>query len=84
VNEAIEKLRKGMHIMLRQGTHEKNLQDLIPIINNFNSFHISFVSDDRDPIDLKEKWACRLFGSYSYFPQDTSSKGDSNGIYQYR
>lgn len=54
VNEAIEKLRKGMHIMLRQGTHEKNLQDLIPIINNFNSFHISFVSDDRDPIDLKE------------------------------
>jgi adenine deaminase len=54
VNEAIEKLRKGMHIMLRQGTHEKNLQDLIPIINNFNSFHISLVSDDRDPIDLKE------------------------------
>jgi adenine deaminase len=54
VNEAIEKLRKGMHIMLRQGTHEKNLQNLIPIINNFNSFHISLVSDDRDPIDLKE------------------------------
>jgi adenine deaminase len=51
--EAIEKLRKGMHIMIRQGTHEKNLQDLIPMINNFNSFHISLVSDDRDPIDLK-------------------------------
>jgi len=54
VKEAIEKLRKGMHIMLRQGAHEKSLQDLIPIINNFNSFHISLVSDDRDPIDLKE------------------------------
>jgi adenine deaminase len=54
VKEAIEKLRKGMHIMIRQGTHEKNLHDLIPIINNFNSFHISLVSDDRDPIDLKE------------------------------
>jgi adenine deaminase len=52
--EAIEKLRKGMHIMIRQGTHEKNLQDLIPIINDFNSSHISLVSDDRDPIDLKE------------------------------
>lgn len=54
VKEASEKLRKGMHIMIRQGTHEKNLHDLIPIINNFNSFQISLVSDDRDPIDLKE------------------------------
>ena len=53
VKEATEKLRKGMHIMIRQGTHEKNLQDLIPVINNFNSFHISLISDDRDPIDLK-------------------------------
>src|ERR671933_361607 len=52
--EAIEKIRKGMHIMIRQGAHEKNLQDLISIINDFNSSHISLVSDDRDVIDLKE------------------------------
>ena len=54
LEEAIEKLRKGMHIMIRQGAHEKNLQDLLPLINEFNSFRISLVSDDRDPIDLKE------------------------------
>ena len=54
LKEAIEKLRKGMHIMIRQGAHEKNLQDLIPLINDFNSFAVSLVSDDRDPIDLKE------------------------------
>jgi adenine deaminase len=54
VKEAVEKLRKGMHIMIRQGTHEKNLQQLIPIINDFNSFNLSLISDDRDPIDLKE------------------------------
>jgi adenine deaminase len=54
LKEATEKLRKGMHIMIRQGTHEKNLQDLIPLFNEFNSFRISLVSDDRDPIDLKE------------------------------
>src|SRR5918911_4034051 len=54
LKEAIEKLRKGMHIMIRQGAHEKNLKDLIPLINDFNSFRISLVSDDRDPIDLKE------------------------------
>jgi uncharacterized protein len=29
--------------------------DVIPLINDFNSFHISLVSDDRDPIDLREK-----------------------------
>jgi len=40
--------------MIRQGAHEKNLQDLIPLINNFNSSYISLVSDDRDVIDLKE------------------------------
>jgi adenine deaminase len=54
LKEAIEKLRRGMHIMIRQGTHEKNLQDLVPLINDFNSFSVSLVSDDRDPIDLKE------------------------------
>ena len=54
LNEALEKLRKGMHIMIRQGAHEKNLQDLIPLINDFNSSHVSLVSDDRDVIDLKE------------------------------
>lgn len=52
--EALEKLRKGMHIMIREGTQEKNLQALIPIINEFNSLKMSLVSDDRDPIDLKE------------------------------
>jgi adenine deaminase len=54
LKEATEKLRKGMHIMIRQGTHEKNLQDLMPLINDFNGFRISLVSDDRDVIDLKE------------------------------
>jgi adenine deaminase len=53
LKEAIEKLRKGMHIMIRQGAHEKNLKDLIPLINDFNSSHISLVSDDRDVIDLE-------------------------------
>lgn len=54
LKEATEKLRKGMHIMIRQGAHEKNLQDLIPLINDFNSSNLSLVSDDRDPIDLQD------------------------------
>ena len=54
LSEAIEKLRKGMHIMIRQGAHERNLQDLLPLVNDFNGSHVSLVSDDRDVIDLKQ------------------------------
>ena len=68
LKEALEKLRKGMHIMIRQGSHEKNLQDLIPLINDFNSY-ISLVSDDRDVIDLKEN------GHMDYFVRTAISFG---------
>ena len=54
LKEALEKQRKGMHIMIRQGAHEKNVQDLIPLINDFNSSYISLVSNDCDVIGLKE------------------------------
>lgn len=54
LREAEEKLRKGMHIMIRQGTHERNLQNFLPLINDFNSSHISLISDDRSAIDLKQ------------------------------
>jgi adenine deaminase len=54
IHEAREKLRKGMHIMIRERTHEKNLKDLTPLVNEYNSSRFSLVSDDRNPIDLKE------------------------------
>lgn len=54
LSEALEKLRNGMHIMIREGTQEKNLLALVPLINEYNSCKISLISDDRDPIDLKE------------------------------
>jgi adenine deaminase len=53
--EAKEKLRKGMHILLREGTAERNLKDLIPIVNKSNSWHFSFATDDKHPDDLLEE-----------------------------
>jgi len=50
--EAKEKIRKGMHILLREGTAERNLKDLIPIVNDSNSWHFSFATDDKHPDDL--------------------------------
>ncbi|MEA3506439.1 MAG: adenine deaminase [Elusimicrobiota bacterium] len=51
-DEAAEKLRKGMHIMIREGTATKNLNDLIGLVKPSNSSNFSFVSDDRSPEDL--------------------------------
>lgn len=53
--EALEKLRKGMHLMLREGSHEHNLLELLPVINEFNAHNVSLVSDDRHPWDLADK-----------------------------
>ena len=55
VAEAREKLRRGMHLMLREGSREHNLADLLPLINSCNSFNCSLVSDDRHVIDLLHK-----------------------------
>lgn len=55
VAEAREKLRLGMHLMLREGSREHNLADLLPLINSHNSYNCSLVSDDRHVIDLLNK-----------------------------
>jgi len=52
VEEALEKLRLGMHIMIREGTFIKNLNDLLPLITSENSRRCFFVTDDRHPNDI--------------------------------
>lgn len=53
--EALEKLRLGMRIMVRQGSAAQNLDDLIPFITPGNSRRCIFVSDDRHPKDLLQQ-----------------------------
>ncbi|WP_243545019.1 adenine deaminase [Pseudodesulfovibrio tunisiensis] len=50
--EALEKLRLGMHVMIREGTTEHNLEDLAPIVTSENSREMSLVSDDQLAPDL--------------------------------
>lgn len=52
IKEAEEKLKRGMFIMIREGTTEKNLSALLPLVGKANSRRFSFVSDDRHPFDL--------------------------------
>ncbi len=55
VEEAREKLRLGMHIMLREGSLTKNLKDLLPLITPYNISRCLFVTDDRHPKDILEE-----------------------------
>ena len=52
--EALEKLRLGMYLMIREGTAAKDLNALIPILKECNTRKCMFVTDDRYPSDLKE------------------------------
>ncbi len=53
-DEAREKLRKGMHVLVREGSVSKDLEALIPIITERNSPFIALCTDDRNPLDIGE------------------------------
>lgn len=55
LNEAAEKLRSGMYIMIREGSSAKNLDALLPLINDANASRIIFCTDDRHPEDLLDE-----------------------------
>ncbi|CAH0150912.1 Adenine deaminase [Peribacillus sp. Bi96] len=50
--EAKERLRKGMYLMIREGTVAKDLMNLVPAINEKNSRRCLFVTDDRHLDDI--------------------------------
>jgi adenine deaminase len=53
--EALEKLSKGMQILVREGSVSKDLHALAPIITERNSPFIAFCTDDRNPLDIAEE-----------------------------
>ena len=52
LEEANEKLRQGMYIMIREGSAAKNLLELLPLVTPQNARQFIFVSDDRHPADI--------------------------------
>lgn len=51
--EAVEKIRLGMYVMIREGTAAKDLDALIPVLKEKNTRKCMFVTDDRHPKDLR-------------------------------
>ncbi|PHP66852.1 adenine deaminase [Zhengella mangrovi] len=53
-DEAMEKLSKGMHVLIREGSVSKDLDALMPVITERNSPFIALCTDDRNPLDIAE------------------------------
>jgi len=54
-DEAMEKLRKGMQVLIRDGSVSKDVRALGPLIAPETSPFLSFCTDDRNPLDIAEE-----------------------------
>ncbi len=52
LEEAREKLRLGLHLLVREGSTERNLEHIIGLVTPQNSANCSFATDDKLPGDL--------------------------------
>jgi adenine deaminase len=52
LEEGRDKLRRGMHLMIREGTSEKNLEELLPLVTDDIYPRCLLVVDDRSCQDL--------------------------------
>ncbi|MCQ2396184.1 MAG: adenine deaminase [Lentisphaeria bacterium] len=52
--EAREKIRRGMQVFIREGSDERNLDALMPLMTLENSPFLAFCTDDRNPLDMEE------------------------------
>ncbi|GAB4384795.1 MAG: adenine deaminase [Phycisphaerales bacterium] len=53
--EALEKVRLGMRVYLREGSAARNLEALVPIVSERNAHRFCFCTDDRHPGDLESE-----------------------------
>jgi len=44
-----------MYLVIREGSAAKNLEDLVPLVNDTSLRRLLFVSDDRQPDDLRRQ-----------------------------
>jgi adenine deaminase len=53
--EALEKIRKGMTVLIREGSVSKDLHALAPLLTVETSPFLAFCTDDRNPLDIAEE-----------------------------
>ena len=52
--EGLEKLRKGMRVLIREGSVSKDLHALVGLLTERHAPYLCFCTDDRNPLDIGE------------------------------
>ncbi len=52
--EGLEKLRKGMRVLIREGSVSKDLAALVGLLTERQAPYLCFCTDDRNPLDIGE------------------------------
>ncbi|WP_281983172.1 adenine deaminase [Thalassorhabdomicrobium marinisediminis] len=52
--EAREKLQKGLRVLIREGSVSKDLDALLPLLDERTASYMCFCTDDRNPLDIGE------------------------------
>jgi adenine deaminase len=53
--EALERRRRGMWVLIREASNARNLDDLIPLVSRFGPDRCAFCTDDREPNTLADE-----------------------------
>lgn len=69
VEEALEKLRLGLTVFIREGTTTRNLRPLLPLVTPENHTRLCFCTDDRVPASLIDD------GSIDYMVRTAIAEG---------
>lgn len=54
-DEALEKVSRGMQVLIREGSVARNMDDLIGIVTPMNHYFFSFCTDDKHPGDILDE-----------------------------
>jgi adenine deaminase len=72
--EALEKRRKGMWVLIREASNARNLVALLPLVKDYGPENCAFCTDDREPDFLVREGhinhMCRLAVEHGLAPED--------------
>jgi adenine deaminase len=72
--EALEKRRRGMWVLIREASNAHNLVDLLPLVRDYGPEHCAFCTDDREPDLLYREGhidqMCRIAVANGVSPED--------------
>jgi adenine deaminase len=84
--EALEKRRLGMGVLIREASNAHNLVDLLPLVKEYGPDHCCFCTDDREPNFIVEEGhlnqMVRVAVAHGIRPEDALTMASHNAAVQ--